>query len=230
MRVIGGTLRSRRLKMVSNGSLRPTSDRLRETLFNVLGAEVEGQVFVDAYAGSGAVGIEALSRGAARAIFIESNRKAAGVLRRNLRELGLEARSQVIERPATRSLANIEADILFLDPPYSDIDEYQACLSLAGQSAHEWADAHSFAGDAHPLLTGHAEANREPASQDPSASRKANEASEPSHGARVPALVIAEHSSRIELAPVYGKLQRTRVLKQGDSSLSFYRPRGSEQQ
>ncbi|HZS49365.1 MAG TPA: 16S rRNA (guanine(966)-N(2))-methyltransferase RsmD [Bryobacterales bacterium] len=210
MRVIGGTFRSRHLKTVPRDSLRPTSDRLRETLFDVLGAEVEGKVFVDAYAGSGAVGIEALSRGAARAIFIESNRKAAAVLRQNLRELGLETRSRVIERPASRALANIEADILFVDPPYANIHEYQACLSLAGQSAHGGGGADSF---------------REDASR-----QKAAKASGTGHRARVPGLVIAEHSSRIDLAPVYGKLQRTRVLKQGDSSLSFYRPRGSEQQ
>jgi 16S rRNA (guanine(966)-N(2))-methyltransferase RsmD len=232
MRVIGGTFRSRHLKTVPRSSLRPTSDRLRETLFDVLGAEVEGKVFVDAYAGSGAVGIEALSRGAARAIFIESNRKAAAVLRQNLRELGIETRSQVIERPASRALANIEAEILFVDPPYANIHEYQTCLSLAGQSAPEVgrAGADSFREDARSLHAGPGETNQEPVSRGPSAREKAREARGTGHRARVPGLVIAEHSSRIDLAPVYGKLQRTRVLKQGDSSLSFYRPRGSEQE
>ena len=117
MRVIGGEFRSRRLKTLPGRALRPTSDRLRETLFDVLGGEVAGKIFVDAYAGSGAVGIEALSRGAARAIFIERSRKAASVLRENLRSLGVESRSEVIERAAAGTLAQILGDIVFLDPP-----------------------------------------------------------------------------------------------------------------
>ena len=77
MRVIGGEFRSRRLKSIPGLATRPTSDRLRETLFDILGAQVEGAVFLDAYAGTGAVGIEALSRGAARAVFIERSKNAA---------------------------------------------------------------------------------------------------------------------------------------------------------
>src|SRR5579884_2926516 len=134
MRVIGGTLRSRRLKMVSNGSLRPTSDRLRETLFDVLGAEVAGKVFVDAYAGSGAVGIEALSRGAARAVFIENDPRAAAALAENIRSLGLERRAQILRRPVSAVLPVVAGDIVFLDPPYKQTGEYESALSLLGRS------------------------------------------------------------------------------------------------
>ncbi len=84
MRVIGGEFRSRRLNSVPGLDTRPTPDRLRETLFNVLAPRIEGAVFVDAYAGTGAVGIEALSRGAARCVFLEISRRAAETIRENL--------------------------------------------------------------------------------------------------------------------------------------------------
>jgi len=178
MRIIGGKLRSRRIKTLPGQKLRPTSDRLRETLFDILAGEVVGKVFVDAYAGSGAVGLEALSRGAARAIFIENDRRAAAVLRENLRSLELETNGELIQNSLPASLRGIRAGIVFLDPPYSRRGEYEATLELLGKSP--------------------------------------------------PPLVIAEHSARIELEPVYGALQRVRVLRQGDSCLSFYRRSGQE--
>src|SRR5713226_8279557 len=134
MRVIAGEFRSRRLKTLPGRALRPTSDRLRETLFSVLGEEVIGKVFVDAYAGTGAVGIEALSRGATRAIFIESNARAGQVLRENLRALGIEGRAQVIERPVKAALRGVAADTVFLDPPYQEDGEYKTALTLLGES------------------------------------------------------------------------------------------------
>jgi 16S rRNA (guanine(966)-N(2))-methyltransferase RsmD len=112
--------------------VRPTSDRLRETLFDVLGEEVAGKVFVDAYAGSGAVGIEALSRGAARAIFIENDRRAAAVVRENLRLLGLDRQARVLVRRAVEALRGISADIVFLDPPYGEAGEYAGALAALG--------------------------------------------------------------------------------------------------
>src|ERR1039457_551638 len=96
MRVIGGEFRSRRLKTVEGWATRPTPDRLRETLFDVLAGRIEGAVFVDAYAGTGAVGIEALSRGAARCVFVESGRRAVEAIRENLRALGIEGRASVV--------------------------------------------------------------------------------------------------------------------------------------
>ncbi|HZL57936.1 MAG TPA: 16S rRNA (guanine(966)-N(2))-methyltransferase RsmD [Bryobacteraceae bacterium] len=128
MRVIAGEFRSRKLISVEGDNTRPTSDRLRETLFNVLGDRVEGCVFIDAYAGTGAVGIEALSRGARQAIFIEKDRRAGEVIRGNLESLKIAGRSQVIQGSAHRYLGGIEADIVFLDPPYSNHQEYDMCL------------------------------------------------------------------------------------------------------
>ena len=95
MRVIGGEFRSRALKSVPGLDVRPTPDRLREALFNILAPRIAGAVFADLYAGTGAVGIEALSRGAARAIFAEAGRAAIGVLRENLKSLGLERRAEL---------------------------------------------------------------------------------------------------------------------------------------
>src|SRR5579864_2997614 len=95
MRVIAGEFRSRRLKSIPGLATRPTPDRLRETLFDILGSRVQGTVFLDAYAGTGAVGIEALSRGAVRAIFIERSKAAEKVLHENLASLGIEDRTVV---------------------------------------------------------------------------------------------------------------------------------------
>src|SRR5688572_32102930 len=118
MRVIAGEFRSRRLKTPAGYDVRPTPDRLREALFNVLAPRIEGSVFLDAYAGSGSVGIEALSRGAARAIFIERAREAATVIRENLAELGLSKQAEVLQGRALQYLPHRTADIVFLDPPY----------------------------------------------------------------------------------------------------------------
>jgi 16S rRNA (guanine966-N2)-methyltransferase len=128
MRVIGGEFRSRRLKSIPGMATRPTPDRLRETLFDVLAPQIEGAVFLDVYAGTGAVGIEALSRGAARAIFVERSRGAAAVLRENLRSLGLEGRALVAQTLAAAALGRHRADIVFLDPPYEQEREYGAAM------------------------------------------------------------------------------------------------------
>ena len=132
MRVIGGEFRSRILKSVPGLDTRPTPDRLREALFNVLATRIEGAVFADLYAGTGAVGIEALSRGAARAIFLEKNRAALAVIRENLRTLGIEARAEVRQGSSARVIEGIHADIVFLDPPYSMEREYASTLGALG--------------------------------------------------------------------------------------------------
>src|SRR5271167_1644486 len=97
MRVIAGKYRSRTLKGPGPLRLRPTSDRLRETLFNVLGPSVEDSLFVDLFAGTGAVGIEALSRGAREAIFAEAHAAAARLIRANLAALGISRGAQIFE-------------------------------------------------------------------------------------------------------------------------------------
>lgn len=134
MRVIGGEFRSRRLKSAPGMDTRPTPDRLREALFNVLAPRLEGCVFVDAYAGTGAVGIEALSRGAARAVFIERGRAALAALRDNIRSLGLSDRAEILAGRVLTELGRVRGDVLFLDPPYELAKEYQAALSFVGDN------------------------------------------------------------------------------------------------
>ena len=128
MRVIGGEFRSRRLKSVEGRVTRPTPDRLRETLFNILAPRIVGAVFVDAYAGTGAVGIEALSRGAARCVFVESGRRAVEAIRENLHALGIEERASVVAGKVVAALGWLQADIVFMDPPYEMEGEYRAAL------------------------------------------------------------------------------------------------------
>lgn len=134
MRVISGMFRSRRLKSIPGGATRPTPDRLRETLFDILMPRIEGATFVDAYAGTGAVGIEALSRGAAHAFFLERNRLALEAIRENLASLGLEARATVLTGPALLTIARQRADIVFVDPPYSLELEYREVLDLLSEN------------------------------------------------------------------------------------------------
>jgi 16S rRNA (guanine(966)-N(2))-methyltransferase RsmD len=132
MRVIAGEFRSRRLKAPAGDSVRPTPDRLREALFSVLTPRIEGCVFLDAYAGCGSVGIEALSRGARRAVFLEKSRPALRALRENIATLEIGPRSDVQAGNAATLITKIEADIVFLDPPYPREREYGLCLEALG--------------------------------------------------------------------------------------------------
>jgi len=119
--------------------IRPTSDRLRETLFNVLAPGIEDSVWLDVFAGTGAVGIEALSRGARAVYFIESSSKAAELIRRNLQSLGVSEGFEVQERDAAQALRlldsqAVEGDFCFLDPPYRMQDAYEQTLGFLSQS------------------------------------------------------------------------------------------------
>lgn len=139
MRVIGGQFRSRRLKSPGKLAMRPTSDRLRETLFNVLGRAVEDSLFVDLYAGTGAIGIEAISRGAREAIFVEAHPATARLIRENLASLKIESGVEVMETDAARALGKIAqrklvADFIFLDPPYDETEELLRVLELLDES------------------------------------------------------------------------------------------------
>jgi 16S rRNA (guanine966-N2)-methyltransferase len=135
MRVIGGEFRSRRIQSMPGMDVRPTPDRLREALFNILMPSIGNAVFVDAYAGTGAVGIEALSRGARHVAFIEKNHAAAELIRTNLDALGAGGRAQVVQGSVALHLGEIEADIFFLDPPYPKEREYGAAMeALEGRS------------------------------------------------------------------------------------------------
>jgi len=140
MRIIAGQFKSRRLKTLVGERLRPTSDRLRETLFNVLGTSVAGAVFADCYAGSGAAGIEALSRGAEWVYFFENHRPAARLIEANLRSLVVESGFEILPFDVVAGLRQLERrevrlDLVFLDPPYREAEEYARTLSLLGEGA-----------------------------------------------------------------------------------------------
>ncbi len=141
MRVIAGEFRSRRLKSVEGIDVRPTPDRLRETLFNVIAGDLSGATFADAYAGTGAVGIEALSRGSARAVFIEKNRRAVEIIQENVQSLGLGGRANVVRGSARTYLAAQRAAIVFIDPPYDLPGEYAVSLGAAASGGAELAIA-----------------------------------------------------------------------------------------
>jgi 16S rRNA (guanine966-N2)-methyltransferase len=140
MRVIAGLYRSRPLQAPRGLATRPTSDRLRETLFNVIAVRVPGARFADLYAGSGAVGIEAISRGAAEVHFAEKSTAAVTAIRANLRTLGIGSDFS-IEVTGTaallKQLAGKPLDLVFLDPPYDAAEEYRKTLTLLGAAENE---------------------------------------------------------------------------------------------
>src|SRR6266550_3660425 len=105
MRIISGRYKSRRLKSTPPAGIRPTSDKLKETLFNILGASVEGSTFLDGCAGMGGIGIEALSRGASHVYFIDQSRKACRIIRENLESLDVEDGFRILEMDLARALA-----------------------------------------------------------------------------------------------------------------------------
>jgi 16S rRNA (guanine966-N2)-methyltransferase len=133
MRVIAGKMRGRILKAGEN--FRPTTDRARETLFNILQAEIAGSTFVDAFAGSGSVGIEAISRSAARVYFVESNRKALKILEQNLLECCHEETWRIFTMDVWKALEVLpkDADLLYFDPPY-EFEKYSKLLVAAGEN------------------------------------------------------------------------------------------------
>ena len=199
MRVIAGEYRRRGLVAPRGLATRPTTGRLRETLFNVLAPRIEGARFLDLYAGSGANGIEALSRGAAHVVFVENAAPAVTAIRANLAALQVPAgRYSVDTRAVSTSLlaaarkagegaavaGSGSYDLVFLDPPYEDAEAYATTLDLLG-------------GEAAVLLA-------------------------------PGAIVVAEHRRARRgvagAAPAerHGGLERTRVLEQGDAALSFY--------
>lgn len=177
LRIISGEFGGRRIQTLAGPRLRPTSDQLRETLFNILSSHIRGSRFVDAYAGSGAVGIEALSRGAQQVTFIENHQAAVKCIRDNLLALEIKSGFSIIQRDAVRALPHTGPfDIFFLDPPYAEAEEYERILTVLGFTIQ----------------------------------------------AAEPALVLAEHSRRLNLRDAYGGLQRFRNKIQGDSQLSFF--------
>jgi 16S rRNA (guanine(966)-N(2))-methyltransferase RsmD len=170
---------------------RPTTDRLRETLFNILASRLDGCRFVDLYAGTGAVGIEAISRGAEHVWFAENAEPALAALRQNLSTLKISRGFTLEDRGVGAMLQRLSklpqpVDLVFLDPPYEAEDEYDSTLNFFG----------SVRGRAILAPQG---------------------------------LVIAEHGSKAKLAARYGGLEHSRLVKQGDAALSFFRFPAAEQ-
>ncbi len=124
MRIIAGTARGRPLLGPKDDGIRPTSDRVRETVFNVLGQWMDGLTVLDLYAGTGALAFEALSRGAASAVLVDSSREAVRLIRANAQALGFEKQIEVLASPVARALDRLEGDgrkfeLVFADPPYA---------------------------------------------------------------------------------------------------------------
>lgn len=182
MRVIAGAYKGRNLKSPPSMNVRPTSDRLRETLFNVIAPRIEESRFLDLCAGSGAVGIEALSRGASHVTFVDRSRRSCALIESNLELCRVSEEQQVIycsdAYEFLRQTRSGPWDIIFFDPPYKD--DYLKALEFVGANT----------------------------------SKLLNE----------DGLFIAEHHHKNTLPEQVGNLRRIRVLKQGDSSLSFYQP------
>jgi 16S rRNA (guanine966-N2)-methyltransferase len=137
MRIIAGQFRSRLLHSLRGAEIRPTSDRLRETLFNVLTAgnpsALEGSVWLDLFAGTGTVGIEALSRGAAMVYFVESSKAAADLIQKNLEPLEVAGKFRVLRQEVRRAIPALEVQMkpnfIFLDPPYAMKNAYSETLT-----------------------------------------------------------------------------------------------------
>ena len=136
MRVVAGELRGRRIESPRSDATRPTTDKVREAVFNSLNSmgEIVGAVVVDLFAGTGALGIEALSRGAARCLFVEIDRDALVVLRRNVTALGLTERAQVTAGDANGAAIPADATLVMADPPYG-FDRWTALLERIGRSS-----------------------------------------------------------------------------------------------
>jgi 16S rRNA (guanine966-N2)-methyltransferase len=141
MRIIAGTYRGFHLRSLKGPNLRPTSDQMRQTLFDVLGPAVRGSRFLDAYAGSGAVGLEALSRGASEVVLVENHRAAIELIDRNFQALGASPKAvRVLACQVANGLERLasegaEFEYVFLDPPYAEVGEYHRVLRGLGRSA-----------------------------------------------------------------------------------------------
>ena len=122
MRIISGSARGRRLKELQGMDTRPTTDKVKEALFNIIQFEIEGRRVLDLFAGTGQLGIEALSRGASRAVFVDHRQDAAALVRENLRRTHFEDRGEVVCTDFTQYLARCRRKfrLIFLDPPYAE--------------------------------------------------------------------------------------------------------------
>lgn len=136
MRVIAGSARSIPLMAPAGMDTRPTTDKIKETLFNMINFDIPGSVFVDLYSGSGAIGIEAISRGAKHAYLVENNRKAVECIKANVAKCKFSDEATIIQRDVKDALFEIhdKADLIFMDPPYDLEDEYNVMSALKRSS------------------------------------------------------------------------------------------------
>ena len=139
IRVIGGSARGRKLKLVPGDTTRPVMDRVKEALFNIISGDILDSTFLDLFAGTGSIGIEALSRGARMVHFVESSKAAAELIAANLKSLGITRGFQIIRVGVGKALRQLEeagsvADFVFLDPPYSMQEEYAKTLAALAES------------------------------------------------------------------------------------------------
>lgn len=137
MRVIAGTARSLKLKTPEGQDTRPTTDRIKETLFNILQNRIPGSIFIDLFAGSGGIGIEAISRGAEHVYFVENAREAISCIQENLIFTKLTDKATLIKQDVIGALSLIkekEADLIFMDPPYHADCEKQVFSALSQQT------------------------------------------------------------------------------------------------
>lgn len=136
MRIIAGTARSLPLRSIEGRDTRPTTDRIKETLFNILQTGIEGCSFLDLFAGSGQIGLEALSRGASHAVFVESSKKACACIEENIRFTRFDTRAKLLSMEASGALRTLEGndsfDYIFMDPPYQSGMEQEVLIYLAG--------------------------------------------------------------------------------------------------
>ncbi len=138
MRVIAGSAKRLQLKTVEGMETRPTTDRIKETLFNMISEYIADSNFLDLFSGSGAIGIEALSRGAACAVFVEQSKKAMECIKDNLKYTKLSDRAELYETDAVKALSRMEGnktfDYIFMDPPYNQLYEKRVLEYLSGST------------------------------------------------------------------------------------------------
>jgi 16S rRNA (guanine966-N2)-methyltransferase len=145
LRILGGEWRNRSVKWLESPDLRPTSSKVREALFQILEAELQGAVLWDLCSGSGIVGLEALSRGAGEVIFVEKNRRSAGLIRQNLEKFQALNNAQVIPADILVFLrrARQKVDIVFIDPPYAS-NVYNPLMEVLDQTVTQWGNGQSW--------------------------------------------------------------------------------------
>jgi 16S rRNA (guanine(966)-N(2))-methyltransferase RsmD len=141
MRIISGTSKGRRLWAQKGQAVRPTSDRVKQSVFNILGDAVEGKRVLDLFAGTGNLGIEALSRGAKKALFVEKERQALRLIQRNLFQCGMNDRSEILPKDVRRAIRVLHQrgdsfDVILMDPPYEKGLIHQTLIQLQSHPIH----------------------------------------------------------------------------------------------